>query len=360
MFIIDSMSKGGAERVIANLANYFSRKNNVTLMTLADKRIEYDLNENINVKSLGINSKRKNFIKKVLFTIKNINKLKRYLKNNKQEIVISFLPRASYYSIIACKLSKTKLVISERNNPSSIYNGLLKRIFTRFLYAKANGMVFQTAEAMAFFGKKNFAKSIVIANPVSEIFYENYFLGQREKKIVAVGRLSEQKNYFMLVNAINKIRNKIEGYKVYIYGEGPLEDDIKKAIEKYGLEDIIAIKGVTNNIKGAIEKAQVYVMTSNYEGMPNSLMEALTMGIPCIATDCPCGGPKELIDDGINGYLCSVNNDNELSSKLLDLIYDYKKQDMFSKNSRKKMLKYKENVINEKWEEYILGIVNGD
>lgn len=353
LFCIDNMTKGGAERVIANLSNMFAKKNDdIYILTLLKGDSSYQLDNRIHFDSLQIKEGKKNIFEKIFYTLKNVVDMRRYIKKNNFDIMISFLPRASWYSAIATRSINTKLIISERNDPASIYKSTFQRKMYRLIYNMANGVVFQTNDAKAFFSKKVQRDSVVISNPVNDIFFDCKNVKERKKTIVNVGRLSEQKNHKLLINAFADFSNKYPDYKLIIYGEGPLRNELEKQIADLKLNNKILLPGIVDNIKDKIYDSSMFVFTSDYEGMPNSLMEAMTLGIPCISTDCPCGGPREIIDDGINGILVPVNDKDMIVASMKKIIED-DLLDSFSENAKKKMKDYKIDIINKKWKEYI-------
>lgn len=358
LFCIDSMTSGGAERVIANLSNYLVKQNNdVTILTLLNRESSYELDKKVKYDSLKIREGKKNIYQKIKSIFENRSKYLKYLKENKHDIVISFLPRASYYSAMVCKKSKTKLIISERNDPESIYNTLLKKIFTKYLYNKADGFVFQTKMASEYFSKKIQKKSIIIPNPVNDKFLIKPYSGERKKEIVSVGRLTEQKNQILLIEAFKIINEKYSDYKLVIYGDGPLRLELEEKIKEYNLTDKIKLPGISKDILNNIYDSSMFILSSNYEGMPNALMESLALGIPSISTDCPCGGPKELIVNNKDGLLIPVNDLKSLVNAIETLINNEDMCQEFSKNSNKKMKAYNVSEINKKWISFIKKIV---
>ena len=155
LFCIDNMTKGGAERVIANLSNMFAKKNDdIYILTLLKGDSSYQLDNKIHFDSLQIKEGKKNIFEKIFYTLKNVVDMRRYIKKNNFDIMISFLPRASWYSAIATRGINTKLIISERNDPASIYKSTFQRKMYRLIYNMANGVVFQTNDAKTFFSKK--------------------------------------------------------------------------------------------------------------------------------------------------------------------------------------------------------------
>lgn len=367
-FIIPSMTKGGAERVIANLSNYLTKNGNeVNIITILNTDISYNLDSKI--KSINIDKKytpiseiENNYkgMKKILHYCRKIIKqvkrnltLKKIVYKLNTDIYISFLPEACF-SILKCrKIIKVPIIVSVRNDPKIEYNNLYNKLQMMTLYKKADGFVFQTEEAKNYFSKKIKEKSIIIPNPINENFIIDKFIYNKTKKIVSVGRLVEQKNHFLLIDSFYKIYDKYKDYKLYIYGEGYLKNDLNNYIKKLGLEKNVILKGNVNKIKEEIEDASLFVLSSNYEGMPNALMEAMCLGIPVISTDCPCGGPKFLITNNKNGKLVKINDKNDLSIAMDQILSNKEFSIELGKNAQKIVEELSPKIINQKWYNYI-------
>ena len=356
LFCIGNLSKGGAERVVANLCNYLIKEDEVTIVTTKGKKSEYVLDERIKIDCLENEEPNKNFILK---NIERIKKLQKIVKKEKPDIIISFLPEPSY-RILFLKIfnHKLKVIVSVRNDPKVEYKSILSKCVMKILYPLANGFVFQTQEAKEYFNKNIQKKSVIIPNPIKEEFLCEPYTGKREKIIITVGRLEEQKNHKMLIDAFSKLPKEFSEYKLIIYGEGSLRRDLEKKIKDLNLLEKFLLPGQVDNIKDKIYKASLFVLSSNYEGMPNALMEAMALGIPCISTDCPCGGPRFLIKDGYNGYLIPTNDIYSLCKTMQNVLG--KDQTEISKRANKIIVNLNPNKINKDWHEYINKIIKGE
>ena len=358
LFNLGTLRKGGAERVVANLSNYLAENNNdVSIVISVEKQSYYKLNNNVKLYGLDRKKASNNFL------IKNISRLKRLnhiVRTIKPDIIISFLPEPSY-RVLALKLfnRKLKVIVSVRNDPKIEYKTKINRIVMKILYPLADGFVFQTKEAKEYFSKNIQQKSVIIPNPIDKkIIQRKVYTGKKEKKIVAVGRLVEQKNHELLINAFNLVKDQIPEYNLIIYGEGSLREKLQEQIERLNLKERVFLPGNVDNIADKIENASLFVLSSNYEGMPNALMEAMALGLICISTDCPCGGPRFLIENNVNGYLINVGKEKELANKIKEIIVDTKQEKLeeVSNNARKKMLQMSEEKIGEIWFKYICSV----
>lgn len=359
VFFALSMNKGGAERVIANLCNdYLSKENNVTIVTCTNSKPQYKLKENIKLICLDNSEEQKNENKISRF-IRRRKKLKKVMNEISADVMIAFLPEPCFLALSIKKTIKCPIIISVRNDPKIEYSFLPYKILMKILYPKSDGIVFQTEDAKKYFDfSKNLKKvGTIIANPLNKEFMREPFRGERKKEIVAVGRLFKQKNYPLLIKAFSNIHSEIPEYKLKIYGEGDQREVLQKLIGDLKIENKVELCGQKDNIKECIYDASLFVMSSDFEGMPNSLMEAMASGLPVISTDCPCGGPKSLIKNKENGILVKVNDEKELSNSIIEVLKDKKLLTKISENATKISEKFAPEIIYEQWGKYIKKIV---
>ena len=356
MFCLGSMTKGGAERVIANLSNELIKKYNISIVVTPPDKPMYELDDSINYYTLDKTNKKSNFLVR---TYKRIKRLRKIIINTNPDIIVSLLPEPTFRLMIAKIGLHKKTIISVRNDPNVEYNNILKRILVKLLQTRADGFIFQTPDAQKWFSKKIQKKSIVIPNPISEDFICKTYDGVRDKTIVNVGRLTSQKNQKLLIDAFYEVNKKHKDYKLKIYGSGELKDELQDQINSLELKNSVFLMGDVDNIKDEIYKASMFVLSSNYEGMPNALMEAMALGLPCISTDCPIGGPKYLINNNKNGILIEVNNKKELINSINYYIDNMDKSNILGIEASKIANKMNPIAIYNEWEEYI-NIVKGE
>lgn len=343
-FIIGSMRRGGAERVISILANYYAHKEwAVDVITLLDDRNEYELNNQVNVVHLcGKSNSRLKQLPMWLFRIR------KYVVNEKPDRIVSFIARINIITIFSCLGLKKHIVISERNDPKADGRSVFLRTAAYLFYPLADTVVFQTKWAQSCFCKKIKNKSVIIPNPV-QVTKES--LCVKEKKIAAVGRLLEQKNHSMLINAFKKVHDDYPEYKLFIYGEGRLRNQLLKQIQALKLDEAVFLPGNVSNIHEKISDAEMFVLSSNYEGMSNALLEAMMMGLPCISTD--CAGSNEIIVDNVNGLLTPIGCADKLSECMIRLINDKELSALISKESKISAKAFDTEELIKKWESII-------
>jgi len=217
--------------------------------------------------------------------------------------------------------------------------------------------VFQTSDAKKYYNIIDESKQIILKNPVSSEFDVEPFKGERKKVIVTAGRLSEQKNHELLIEAFSKVKDKFPEYKLVIYGDGPLKDKLQNKIEAVGGENNIILAGRVNQIIDKIHDASLFVLSSNFEGMPNALLEAMSLGLPCISTDCPVGGPREIIVNNENGVLVKLNNADDMANAIDKILSDREFAEKIGNNANKIYNQFSvENVCN-KWEAFVIKIM---
>ena len=373
MFNCLTMEKGGAERVISLLANEFSRKNDVSILTLKKSKDAYKLNPKIKRLKVDETDYRKDSRARSILRKLSLIRLARQRNKiimEKPDIIISFLPEPSLRLMMIKKYSKKirkiPTIISIRNDPEREFNNPLLRKVMKKLYKSVDGMVYQTDDAKKFFDNIVTTKNkVIIQNPIDDsILEEPKPDGQRKNVIINVGRLEPQKNQELLIKAFYDVLENNEcDYVLEIYGEGSERKKLQSMIDGLGMRDRIVLKGQVDDIAGRLNNSKIFVLSSIYEGMPNALMEAMAMGLPCISTDCPCGGPRSLINNNINGILINNNSQESLSKAMQYLISN---KDIRVKLSKNAVVIRKTNGIDENavlWYKIIrniLGVKNNE
>ena len=285
LFICDTMGSGGAERVIATLSNGFVEKgHSVSILMLSSVATEsfYELNSQISLLTLTNNESR--FFKKA-------KQIRRAVIENKPDVVISFLSYVCIYTWWALKGTKIPYIVSERNDPNQ--RDKIKQFLLNKSFKNAAGCVFQTEDALNWYSRIVKTKSIIIHNPVSLDFVPTD-IPHKKNQILYVGRLNEQKNCSMLIDAFGIFVKNHPEYSLKMYGDGPLLDSLLMQIKDKSLEDKIEILPSSKRWQKDECDSAIFALSSRYEGMPNVLTEALSLGIPSVSTNCTIGGPKEL------------------------------------------------------------------
>lgn len=343
MFVGLTMGKGGAERVMSILANEFSKNDVVSLLTVVNGSDSYRFDPRVkrlyvDKKSYDLNNKFKKIAKK-LSVVRSL-RLKKIILRESPDVVVVFLPEPSLRLMLETKLSrklrKIPIIISVRNDPKVEYKNSLIRFIMKKIYANVSGMVYQTEDAKKFF--RGFIKTknqVVISNPIDEkTLVAPKVDGLRRDVVISVGRLEKQKNQKMLIRAFSEaIKDKRTNYKMEIYGKGTLREDLYDLIHKLGMDEKISLKGQTDDIISRLNSSKIFVLSSSYEGLPNVLIEAMAMGLPVISTDCPCGGPRSIIEDGKNGILVKNEDERAMARAISKLMEDENVREKLAKEA---------------------------
>lgn len=216
---------------------------------------------------------------------------------------------------------KIPLIFSERNDPARYPTQKHLRVLRLWALGRSDAVVFQTTQARDFFPEKIRRKGVVIQNPLTQALPPR-FEGTREQRIVTSCRLEPQKNLDLLIDAFSRIADRFPGCILDIYGEGSERSRLERKILALGLGDRVRMPGYSNQIFADIIRASLFVLSSDYEGISNSMLEAIALGVPTIATDCPVGGARETIDHGENGLLVPVNDRDELAQAMARVLSD--------------------------------------
>lgn len=349
LFYINAINGGGAERVMVNLCEIFSDDNDVLLVTSFKDEWEYQVSDKVRRIYFEKGQIRQNILRK---NISRIVKLRRLCEKEKPDVVISFMAEPNFRMLIATMGLKCKKIISVRNDPRKEYSGKFRGLLAKYIFLLADGIVFQTQEAKEYFKTRIQLKSKVIWNAVNSKFY-NCRPDLTQCNMVAVGRLEEQKNYLMMIKAIQIIVDKYPSVKLKIWGEGKEKESLIQKVNELNLQNNIFFEGQTDSVDVELEKASIFLMTSNYEGLPNSLMEAMAVGLACVSTDCSCGGPRELLHNMNSEFLIPVNDEKLFAQAVIKLIESGDLRKRNASNCKMIAENFKTDIIYQQWNHYI-------
>lgn len=345
-----SMGNDGAERVLSELSREWIKKGHKVsiIQTGADNYgVSYDLSKGIELINIHASSK----IKPIRY-LQEIRKTIAVLKQRPNATVLSFIVASIFICGVVSFFVKNKIVVSERNNPKECPAGKLQQKLRDWAFCRADVCVFQTEDAMRMFPRKAQKKGIIIPNPINGNLPAPY-TGERRKVIIAACRLHPQKNLQMMIKAFSMLHKDHPEYRLEIYGQGNEREALEALISELGLKDSVLLPGFAGDIHQKMLDAAMYVSSSNYEGISNSMLEALGMGVPTVVTDCPVGGARMVIQNGVNGMLVPVG-DTEGFYKAMKKIVDDKE---FAQHLSKEALKVNDlfpiEKISNRWIEVI-------
>ena len=356
-FLSGDMSRtGGTERVLSIIANELSKKDdkfNIHILSITNESNSsyFTLNKSIKTERI-LNSKDVNFKKHYFQVVKGI---RQYIKNNNIDILIDVEVIASLFSIPATRFTKTKLVSWEHFN---FYedNGSDLRAYARRLAARFAKCIITLTEQ----DKENYLNNLSIKgrieyiyNPVEEV--NNCIYNIDSKQIISVGRLTYQKGFDLLCEVANNVLKENKQWKWIILGDGEDKEKLQAKIKEYGLENRLILKGNVSNVEDYYKNSSLYVMTSRFEGLPMTLLEAKTYKLPIVSFNC-LTGPSEIVKNNVNGLLINPENVEAMSNKINILLKDEKKLKEFSNNAQIDIEKFELKPIIEKWDNILLNL----
>lgn len=355
LIFTDKISLSGASKIVSWLANKLSKSEiEITLVTylpIEDKR-----SINKNVKRIKLNVVEKIRILRSIIIIKNLRKI---IQEEKFDLCIGFLPTECLYLQCAAIALRTKIIVCERSDP--YFEKSIIANISRYFYCFADGAVFQTLEAKKYFSKGLQTKSVIIPNPA---FCSNkkiipYF--ERKNIISTSGRLFiRQKRQDILLKAFKKLCESDNKSILKIYGDGPDKEELNKLCKLLNISDRVFFEGNVKEVESLIGESKVFVLTSDYEGIPNVIIEAMQQGVPVVSTDCSPGGARVLIKNGVNGSLVPIRDVVSIATQIEKILNDFSIAKKYIENGLNIVNVFDEEKIFNMWNQYICSFLVGE
>lgn len=353
--LIYSLAGGGAERMVSRLANEMSQKGHeITLILLYNREQMYEIKNEVQIVVCSTpNTIKTRRLQAIIYRIKSIRSV---LKNIQADVIFAFMISLVPYAVLAAKGLRTKVIGAERANPNILKKKwkLVIRIFSPF----CDGYVFQTNGAKNSYPKNVAKKSIVIGNIAPECKERKKNQEQIEKSFCSVGRLNNDKDYLTLFKAILLVKQKIPSIQITIWGQGSKEKEYKQIVKNYGIEKNVVFAGFSKNILEELTNYQYFIFSSRAEGMPNALLEAMSVGLECISTDCDFG-PGELIENGKNGWLVPVGDAKAMAERITYCLDNYDKHEQICEKAKQIRKKYSLNSVMNAYVDYAIEVYKG-
>lgn len=355
-FHLNSLQQGGAERVVSNLANRFAKEGyEVVIATEWYGTDEFALDQKVRRVHVGL-TKEDEDRSRISKMLRRIWYLRRFMKKEKPDVVVAFTRGVLYRALAAGIGTGIPVVISVRTDPVGHYDKKADKLRIPLLFPHAAGCVFQTEGAKAFFAPYLQENSRIILNPLNPKYVGVPEPDVRTKDVVQSGRLVDFKNQPMLIRAFLKVHEKHPDYTLKIYGpdsKDGTKEILESIIHENHAEDFVKLMGGSNTLEKDLADAALYAFSSDWEGLPNALMEAMALGLPVVSTDCPCGGPKTLIEDGVNGLLVPIMDEKAMTDGILRLIEDRELAERLGREARKISERANEDAVFEQWQTYL-------
>ncbi|BAY74820.1 group 1 glycosyl transferase [Nostoc linckia NIES-25] len=358
--IINSLTYGGAERIMSLMANYWSAKGwKITLLTFDENKIpDFSLNSDITYIPLAIAEKSPNTMIGIWNNLKRIRILRNAIINSDPDVVISFMSRINITTLLATRWLNIPVIVSERSNPEKSYLGWNWQHLRKWTYSFADKIVFQTQRARDYFPVKLQNKSCIIPNmvvlPAIKKHSEDNFFTKRS--LIAMGRFVPEKGFDLLLEAFAKLKDNYPEWTLTILGDGKLRPELECLRNELGLSDRVYFPGMVNDIYAFLQQADIFIMSSRFEGFPNAICEAMAWGLPVISTDCP-SGPREIIRDGIDGILVPNEDISTLASAIERLISNEQERNSLAARAIEVTERFSVKKIMGMWEEVLVQVL---
>lgn len=312
IFFCATLERGGAERVVSILSSELVRQGKkVEIVVYYDRGVFYQIDDNVKITSVEKKTKSRNLVCNLLW-------MRNYFRENAL-LVCSFISSFNMLALLATRGLGIPVIVSERTDP--MRKNWIYRRARDFLYSFADVIVTQTKKSRAYFLERTKRRCATIYNPISSAITIGYALSaNKEPLIVSVGRLEPVKNQALLLRAFKRVNECFPEYRLIVYGEGSCRAALEQLREELGLSKSVELPGEMDNIFEAISSAQMFVLSSDFEGMPNALLEAMCLGLPVISTK--VSGAMEVIEDGYNGLLVEIGDESGLVSAIHSLLGD--------------------------------------
>jgi GalNAc-alpha-(1->4)-GalNAc-alpha-(1->3)-diNAcBac-PP-undecaprenol alpha-1,4-N-acetyl-D-galactosaminyltransferase len=350
VMVTGSLEAGGAERVLADMANYWNSKGwRITFATWAGRRSEdfYALDPGVQRVWLDVDTANTSALAKPWAYVRRVRKLRRLLANVRPDAVLSFIDMSNVLTLLACIGLRLRVVVSERINgatdPGIPWIWRTLRIAT---YRLADAVVAQTPDAAGWIARLCGVTALAIPNPLRTL---PEFAGAREPVILAVGRLTHQKGFDILIRAFSHIRAEYPNWRLVIIGAGPEHSALVSLSAQLKLGDCVEFRSPVKDIEAWMSRAGLVVQPSRFEGFPNVVLEAMGMGAAVISTDCR-SGPSEIIKDRVNGRLVPVDDVAVLTQVMSELLRQPEERARLGSEAKKVRVAFSQDIVKKQWE----------
>lgn len=345
IFVTSTLTSGGAERVISLLANEFANQGHeVELICLTNLKADYykvdDKVKLTHAEDIAGHS----LLKRLLW-------LRQHIKESNCDCVVAFMEAVYEFVLMALLGTGIPVISSERKDPSTL--SITRKILRWFLLPTASAHVVQTKKIKEYYNRCIQKKTHIIYNPVNSKVFD-IATSQRKKRIISVGRLFDQKNHKMMIDAFMLIAYNYPEWQLVIYGEGPLRETLEKRIEAFGLQERVLLLGRSENVINEVAQSEIFCLSSDYEGMSNAMIEAMCLGVPVISTK--VSGTDELLHDKEDSLLIDIGDTYSLSRAFASLISNEVFRKQYGERCKKKSEMFKLKKITSEWEQLIIKV----
>lgn len=372
-FVVPNLLSGGMERVVSTMANYWSSNGcDITILTFFEDAPFYDLSPKVKLVSLSKGGLSADLLRALFNNLRRAAFIRSAVRTMTPNVVISMGDRTNIVTLIATTGLKVPIIVSERVDPHRHSIGRFWDILRRLFYPRASCLVVQTERALHYFPAQVQRRACIIPNPVlmpspttvqSEMRPSNSKVGRMgsagnagvnkaNKTLMGMGRLTKQKGFDLLLQAFARVALKHPVWNLEIWGEGALRPELESLIRELGLAEHVSLPGRTTQPNQKMRQADLFVLSSHFEGFPNALCEAMACGLPVISFDCP-SGPREIIRHGIDGVLVPAADVNALAAVMDRLMSNENERFRLAEKAPEVLQRFGLEKVMEMWEDAV-------
>ncbi|WP_343517614.1 glycosyltransferase family 4 protein [Sphingomonas sp.] len=347
-FVLSALGAGGAERVISGIAGAAADRGwEATVITFdaPEDPIFHAIDPRVELVRLGLSTKSGR-VSSFLRGAHRLYALRRALSAKRFDVVVSFLTKINTLTLIAMLGRRTPVIVSERNNPDRQPAHPFWHFALRNLYPRAAAIVMLTEQGKARLPIADKSRAVVIPNPIPSLPFQSRREGAPQ--LVAVGRLTEQKGFDLLIAAFAGIAGRFPDWTLLIFGEGPERASLEALVRKHGLQDRVRLPGSTARHGEWISAASMFVLSSRYEGFANVVGEAMQAGLAVVAADCDFG-PSAMIEQGVSGILVPPEDTAQLAAALGGIMSSETRRRQLGARAVERARQFDERIILDSW-----------
>jgi glycosyltransferase involved in cell wall biosynthesis len=353
--VIPSMERGGAERVMSILASSWAENGHkITLLTLKrEVNPAYELHPDVKLRNLGLTGKpATNSLFAVFGQVARLRALRRAIRESQPDLIISFMERTNVLTLVATRGLRIPVIVSERVDPRHYDIGRLWNGLRSLTYRWAAALVCQSRTSLIWFEQRVKVKGRVIPNPILALKEGTARLPLKNAEshtMVAMGRLVDQKGFDLLLDAFGELSARYPTWSLVIMGEGPLRSELEARARALHLEHQVQFAGEVSDPFPILRAADLFVLSSRFEGFPNALCEAMACGVAVVSFNCP-SGPAEIVRHGVDGILVPPGDVSALAAALDSLMKDQHERDRLASRAPEVVERFSRDKVLLLWE----------
>ena len=357
LIVLSSLTGGGAERVACNLAaGWLGRGHQVSLATLGSSDEDfYQLDAGVKRLSLEVNRPSTSRLDSIKMNIVRVRSLRNAIADESSDVVISLMTTTNVRVLLSLIGKKVPVLAAEHSYPPKSTQSNFWKSMRKWIYRYASAVVALNGESAHWLKKHTSARNVVVIPnqivwPMARVepYVDAQSLAEGRKYFLGVGRLDRLKGFDRLIRSFSTICKELPEWDLVIIGQGSEHENLSALAASLGIENRVIFTGLVGNVVDWYERCHVFVLSSNLEGFPVALLEAMACGMPAVAVDCTTG-PSDIINDGENGVLCLVD-DNSLSKSMYELAIDNDTQERLSQQARTVVSTYSEETVLDLWD----------